>query len=263
MNLGLIITRSARYWADHIAVADSQTRLTYAQLERRSNRLASALGTLGVGVGKHVAILAANRVELVEAEVALYKATMVKVPINARLSVDEVVRVLEGSCTVALITRCALCRSAWAPTSSAAWRQTPCLAASDCSLPELLDRSDQAVWLVVEVWPAEGMHALVELDQQQRHTICARFAHQCLRFGEAGRGLAGQLLLPGKRREQCLRIGRETLLAQEVGSAGRHYLGRRGIKAIHVARCLQGRVQLWLQRLAVPSGQGKRTADRH
>ncbi|NBB03663.1 AMP-binding protein [Pseudomonas monteilii] len=104
MNLGTIITRSARYWPNHIAVADSQTRVTYAQLERRSNRLASALGTLGVGVGEHVAILAANRVELVEAEVALYKAAMVKVPINARLSVDEVVRVLEDSCSVALIT---------------------------------------------------------------------------------------------------------------------------------------------------------------
>ncbi|BBU45043.1 MULTISPECIES: AMP-binding protein [Pseudomonas] len=104
MNLGTIITRSARYWPNHIAVADSQTRVTYAQLERRSNRLASALGTLGVGVGEHVAILAANRVELVDAEVALYKAAMVKVPINARLSVDEVVRVLEDSCSVALIT---------------------------------------------------------------------------------------------------------------------------------------------------------------
>lgn len=100
----MIITRSARYWPDHIAVADSQVRLTYAELERRSNRLASALGTLGVATGEHVAILAANRVELVEAEVGLYKAAMVKVPINARLSVDEVVRVLEDSCSVVLIT---------------------------------------------------------------------------------------------------------------------------------------------------------------
>lgn len=104
MNLGTIITRSARYWPDHIAVADSQSRVTYAQLERRSNRLASGLGALGVASGEHVAILAANRVELVEAEVALYKAAMVKVPINARLSLDEVVRVLEDSCSVALIT---------------------------------------------------------------------------------------------------------------------------------------------------------------
>jgi non-ribosomal peptide synthetase component E (peptide arylation enzyme) len=67
VNLGKIITRSARYWPDHTAVADSQTRLTYAQLERRSNRLASGLGALGVATGEHVAILAANRVELVEA----------------------------------------------------------------------------------------------------------------------------------------------------------------------------------------------------
>jgi len=104
VNLGKIITRSARYWPDHIAVADSQTRVSYAQLERRSNRLASGLVSLGVAVGEHVAILAANRVELVEAEVALYKAAMVKVPINARLSLDEVVRVLEDSCSVALIT---------------------------------------------------------------------------------------------------------------------------------------------------------------
>ncbi|WP_060513409.1 AMP-binding protein [Pseudomonas sp. NBRC 111124] len=104
MNLGTIITRSARYWPDHLAVADSQARLTYAQLERRSNRLASGLGAMGVAVGEHVAILAANRVELVEAEVALYKAAMVKVPINARLSLDEVVRVLEDSCSVAVIT---------------------------------------------------------------------------------------------------------------------------------------------------------------
>jgi len=104
VNLGKIITRSAHYWPDHIAVADSQNRVTYAQLERRSNRLASGLAALGVSVGEHVAILAANRVELVEAEVALYKAAMVKVPINARLSVDEVVRVLEDSCSVAVIT---------------------------------------------------------------------------------------------------------------------------------------------------------------
>ena len=104
MNLGKIITRSARYWPEHIAVADSQTRLSYAQLERRSNRLATGLGTLGLAAGEHVAILAANRVELVEAEVALYKAAMVKVPINARLSLDEVVRVLEDSCSVAVIT---------------------------------------------------------------------------------------------------------------------------------------------------------------
>ncbi|MFJ4348666.1 AMP-binding protein [Pseudomonas sp. NPDC089401] len=104
MNLGKIISRSARYWPARTAVADANTRITFAQLEARSNRLASGLSSLGVASGEHVAILAANRVELVEAEVAFYKAALVKVPINARLSVDEVVSVLQDSCSVALIT---------------------------------------------------------------------------------------------------------------------------------------------------------------
>lgn len=104
MNLGKILTRSARYWPNHEAVVDSRKRLTYAELEYRSNCLASGLLNLGLSAGTHIAILAPNRVELVEAEVAFYKAAMVKVPINARLSIEEIVRVLEDSCSSAVIT---------------------------------------------------------------------------------------------------------------------------------------------------------------
>lgn len=104
MNLGKILSRSARFWPHNEAVVDSRQRLTYAQLEARSNRLASGLLKLGLEPGAHVAILAMNRVELVEAEVAFYKAAMVKVPINARLSPDEIVRVLNDSRSVAVIT---------------------------------------------------------------------------------------------------------------------------------------------------------------
>ncbi|CAI8790051.1 fatty-acyl-CoA synthase [Pseudomonas jessenii] len=104
MNLGKILSRSARYWPDHEAVIDSRQRITYAQLEARTNRLASGLLKLGLEPGAHVAILAMNRVELVEAEVAFYKAAMVKVPINARLSPEEIVSVLNDSRSVAVIT---------------------------------------------------------------------------------------------------------------------------------------------------------------
>ncbi|MBT8764923.1 AMP-binding protein [Metapseudomonas boanensis] len=104
MNLGKIISRSALYWPDKEAVIDSRTRLTFAELELRTNKLASAMNALGIARGEHVAILAMNRVELVEAEIALYKSAMVKVPVNARLSVDEVIQVLEDSRSVAVIT---------------------------------------------------------------------------------------------------------------------------------------------------------------
>ncbi|WP_342245945.1 AMP-binding protein [Pseudomonas sp. OTU5201] len=103
MNLGKIISRSALYWPDHEAVVDSRQRITFAQLEARTNRLASGLQTLGLTQSDHVAILALNRVELVEAEVAFYKCGMVKVPINARLSLDEILQVLDDSHSQAVL----------------------------------------------------------------------------------------------------------------------------------------------------------------
>ncbi|PCC98167.1 class I adenylate-forming enzyme family protein [Halopseudomonas pelagia] len=111
MNLGKILSRSARYWPEYKAVIDSRQRLTYAELEYRTNCLASGLLNLGLHSGAHIAILAPNRVELVEAEVAFYKAAMVKVPINARLAVEEIVRVLEDSRSEAVITIPAFARA--------------------------------------------------------------------------------------------------------------------------------------------------------
>ncbi|KAF1052886.1 MAG: Long-chain-fatty-acid--CoA ligase [Stenotrophomonas maltophilia] len=103
MNLGNILRRSALYWPHHEAVVDSRQRLTFAELERRTNRLASGLLASGLEEGAHVAILALNRVELVEAEIALYKNAMVKVPINARLAPEEIIRVLQDSRSQAVI----------------------------------------------------------------------------------------------------------------------------------------------------------------
>ncbi|MEN0108554.1 MAG: AMP-binding protein [Pseudomonas sp.] len=103
MNLGKLVSRSALYWPDHMALIDSRQRITFAQLEQRTNRLASGLLTLGLAAADHVAILAPNRVELVEAEVALYKTAMVKVPINARLALDEIIQVLNDSHSRAVI----------------------------------------------------------------------------------------------------------------------------------------------------------------
>ncbi|WP_203142715.1 AMP-binding protein [Marinobacter mangrovi] len=94
MNLGRFVTRSARYWGDAPAVADSRRTVTYTQLEERTNRLANALLGLGLEPGDRVAMYSGNRSELVEIEVALYKAGLVKAPLNARLALDEAIHVL-------------------------------------------------------------------------------------------------------------------------------------------------------------------------
>ena len=89
MNIGKYITRSARFWAERPAVLFEDEVLTYAELERRSNRLVHALLALGLQRGDRVAVVSANRPALIEIECALYKAGLVKVALNARLAPAE------------------------------------------------------------------------------------------------------------------------------------------------------------------------------
>ncbi|WP_338881178.1 AMP-binding protein [Achromobacter veterisilvae] len=89
MNQGRYTTRNARYWRDRPAVIFGDRTLSFGQLETRSNRLANALLGLGLKKGDRVAILAWNCPELIELECALYKAGLVKVALNARLSNQE------------------------------------------------------------------------------------------------------------------------------------------------------------------------------
>lgn len=103
MNLGGVVRRAARYWPGRMAAVDRRRRLAFRDLERESNRLASGLMALGYGPGSHVAIQAPNCTELVVAEIAFYKGAMVKVPVNARLSTEETVHVVNDSHAVAII----------------------------------------------------------------------------------------------------------------------------------------------------------------
>lgn len=69
-------------------------RLTYAELDRRVNRLATALQRLGAGQGDRIALLAPNAVCYLEMLFAAAKTGTVFVPLNHRFSVPELVDVL-------------------------------------------------------------------------------------------------------------------------------------------------------------------------
>src|SRR4051794_35433661 len=96
MNIGRFITRNARYYAEHPAIIFEERVTTFRELERRANRLANALLGLGLRKGDRVAFQMSNRPAIVEIEVALYKAGLVKMPLNARLSPAEVVDVISN-----------------------------------------------------------------------------------------------------------------------------------------------------------------------
>ncbi|MES4907147.1 MULTISPECIES: AMP-binding protein [unclassified Streptomyces] len=94
MNLGIYLARSARYWPQAPALVCGDRSRTFADLDRTTDRLASALAARGLRPGDAVACLAWNRGELVEVEFALYKAGLTRAPINARLGRGEIEHIL-------------------------------------------------------------------------------------------------------------------------------------------------------------------------
>jgi acyl-CoA synthetase (AMP-forming)/AMP-acid ligase II len=103
MNLGRYISRSAKYFSGQPAMIFEGRRISYEELDKRTNRLARGLYALGMEKGDRVAIQSWNRPEIAETEVACYKAGMVRVPINARLSPAETIGILNNAEVKALI----------------------------------------------------------------------------------------------------------------------------------------------------------------
>lgn len=84
-NVGELVARSCRAHGVQPAVTSAARSISYAELEQRSNRLANALLAQGLARGDRVGIYLPNCVEIVEIEIACYKAGLIKAPFNARL----------------------------------------------------------------------------------------------------------------------------------------------------------------------------------
>lgn len=80
--------------APALVVVDPPLRLSYAELDRRAIRCALAWSRLGVGRGDRVAILAHNRVEMLDAFFAAGKSGVILVPLGTRLTPHELAPIL-------------------------------------------------------------------------------------------------------------------------------------------------------------------------
>lgn len=89
MSIDVLVTRAAAWFGERPAVVDGNRTASFADVDRRSNRLANALMGLGGGVGTRVAMLTPNRLESVEIDFGIAKSGRVRVPLNTRLTVDE------------------------------------------------------------------------------------------------------------------------------------------------------------------------------
>jgi fatty-acyl-CoA synthase len=102
-NLADLLEILAGAGPDRPALVAGNVRLTYGGLNARAARVGHHLAQAGVEPGEHVAILAYNRAEWLEAFFGAYKIRAVPVPVNYRYVAGELRHVLADSESVAII----------------------------------------------------------------------------------------------------------------------------------------------------------------
>jgi acyl-CoA synthetase (AMP-forming)/AMP-acid ligase II len=103
MNVGQLLTKSARSFPENLAIAHGSKRMNYAQFNGRVNRLANALRGLGIRQGHNVALLQYNYPQMLESMFACFKAGYGAVPINWRLHPNEFAFIIDHSEAKAVI----------------------------------------------------------------------------------------------------------------------------------------------------------------
>jgi acyl-CoA synthetase (AMP-forming)/AMP-acid ligase II len=95
VNVGDMLTRTAWRRPDVEAVVDGRRRLTYAQLNAETNRVANMLLARGIGRGDAVLLVAGNCAEFVECYFACAKIGAACVPVNLLWGPGEVAYVVD------------------------------------------------------------------------------------------------------------------------------------------------------------------------
>jgi acyl-CoA synthetase (AMP-forming)/AMP-acid ligase II len=95
---------TAERFGDRLAVADGDTRFTYAELHDEARAFGAALVGSGIDPGDCVAIWAPNSAEWIVAMLGLVQAGAVLVPVNTRFKGAEAADILSRSKARALVT---------------------------------------------------------------------------------------------------------------------------------------------------------------
>ena len=100
--MDLIANYAARQ-PDRAALIEGERTLTWQQFFRTRNRLAHSLAALGIGAGQHALNYAHNSAENILASTALRALGAVAVPMNHRLTAEEVTYILDNSDATAVL----------------------------------------------------------------------------------------------------------------------------------------------------------------
>jgi long-chain acyl-CoA synthetase len=97
MNLRLMLEKTVRRYGGKTAVAMGERRLSYAQLDEASNKVANALLGMGVKKGDRVVMLLPNSPEFAAIYFGIVKIGGIAVPLDPRYRMDELTSLFNSS----------------------------------------------------------------------------------------------------------------------------------------------------------------------
>jgi long-chain acyl-CoA synthetase len=97
MNLKQMLEETAKQYTGKTAIVFGESKISYAELDEASNKVANALLKMGVSKGDRVATLLANSLEFVAVYFGIIKAGGIAVPLDIRYKIEELTS-LFGSC---------------------------------------------------------------------------------------------------------------------------------------------------------------------
>ncbi len=97
MNLKLMLEEAVRKYAGKTAVTLGDRRLSYAELDEASNKVANALLKIGVEKGDRVAMLLVNSPEFVIIYLGIVKIGAIAVPLDTKYKVSELTALFNDS----------------------------------------------------------------------------------------------------------------------------------------------------------------------
>ncbi|MFJ4949426.1 amino acid adenylation domain-containing protein, partial [Streptomyces sp. NPDC088760] len=146
-----LFEEQARRTPDAVAVVDGGTRLSYAELDTRANRLAHHLAALGVTAESVVGVLLDRGADLVTALLAVWKAGGAYVPMDPSFPADRVGGILADAGAGVLLTQSAYAdrTAAGAPVTAVLLdRERAAVAARPGRAPERTDDPARLAYVI-------------------------------------------------------------------------------------------------------------------
>jgi fatty-acyl-CoA synthase len=103
MNLGRLLTHTARLYPQHVALIQGEQQWTWREIDRRVDAMVSAMRLLGMQKGDRILVQSRNNLQMFESCWVAFRLGCVWVPTNFRLTPPEVAYLGEASGAVMMI----------------------------------------------------------------------------------------------------------------------------------------------------------------